>query len=126
MSARIAIVDDDPRIRTLLRLEIEDEGLEARCCSSCAELLAALRECDVDLVLLDLMMPEVDGLECLSLLKKEKFCGVTVMVTSLQDDGKRRQALSEGARDYVLKPEFIDGLPDVIRKYLDLKCIDKE
>ena len=126
MSRRIAIVDDDPRIRALLRLEIEDEGLEAKCCSSCAELLEALKECEIDLVLLDLMMPDVDGLECLSFLREEKFSGVTVMVTSLQDEGKRRQALSKGAEDYVLKPEFIDGLPDVIRKYLDLKYIDKE
>ena len=69
---KIAIVDDDPRIRTLLQLEVEDEGLEAACCSSCAELLEKLRSRDINLVLLDLMMPGIDGLECLSLIKRDK------------------------------------------------------
>ena len=120
---KIAIVDDDPRIRTLLQLEVEDEGLEAACCSSCAELLEKLRNRDIDLVLLDLMMPEIDGIECLSLIKKEDFRGATVMVTALQDEEKKRQALSSGATDYVLKPDFINGLPDVIRKYINLSLI---
>lgn len=121
MATKIAIVDDDPRIRTLLQLEVEDEGLEAACCSSCTELLKKLKDGDIDLVLLDLMMPEVDGIECLSLIKKENFRGVTVMVTALQDEEKKKQALSGGAADYVLKPDFINGLPDVIRKYLNIK-----
>ena len=121
MSSKIAIVDDDPRIRTLLKLEVEDEGLEAACCSSCAELIEKLKGEDIDLVLLDLMMPEIDGIECLSLIKKEKFKGVTVMVTALQDEEKKRQALTGGATDYVLKPDFINGLPDVIRKYINIK-----
>ena len=121
MNPKIAIVDDDPRIRTLLQLEVEDEGLEAACCSSCAELLEKIKSEGIDLVLLDLMMPEIDGIECLSLIKKENFSGITVMVTALQDAEKKRQALTGGAVDYVLKSDFINGLPEVIRKYLNIK-----
>ena len=118
---RIAIVDDDPRIRTLLQIEIEDEGLETACCASCAELIQKLREGPIDLVLLDLMMPEVDGIQCLSLLREENFSGTTVMVTAFQDEKKKQQAIAEGATDYVLKPDFIKGLPDIIKNYLNIK-----
>ena len=122
---RIAIVDDDPRIRTLLQIEIEDEGLEAACCASCAELIQKLKEGPIELVLLDLMMPEVDGIQCLSLLREENFSGTTVMVTALQDEKKKQQAIAGGATDYVLKPDFIKGLPDIIKNYLNIKCFSQ-
>ena len=43
------------------------------------------------------------------------------MVTALQDEKKKQQAIAEGATDYVLKPDFIKGLPDIIKNYLNIK-----
>ena len=116
----VAVVDDDPRIRALLDDELTDEGFKPSLCASGAELLELLDRQPIDLILLDLMMPEMDGLECLQHLKKRRFSGTVVVVTALSDDAKRRQALQSGAKDYVLKPDLFDSLPGLIDQYLRL------
>ena len=116
----VAVVDDDPRIRDLLEDELTDEGFEPCLCASGAELLELVDRQPVDFVLLDLMMPEMDGFECLQHLKKRRFSGTVVVVTALSDDAKRRQALQSGAKDYVLKPDLFDSLPGLIDQYLRL------
>jgi len=116
----VAVVDDDPRIRDLLEDELTDEGFPPSLCASGAELLELVDRQPIDLILLDLMMPEMDGLQCLQHLKKRCFSGTVVVVTALSDDEKRREALESGAKDYVLKPDLFDSLPGLIDQYLRL------
>ena len=66
----VAIVDDDVRIRTLLRLELEDLGALVVCFSSAEEVLNGIGDHSVDLVLLDVGLPEMDGITCLRLLRQ--------------------------------------------------------
>ena len=117
----VAVVDDDPKLRALLNDELSDEGFEAYLCASGIELLELVDRQTIDLILLDLMMPEMDGLQCLQHLKKRRFSGAVVMVTALSDDAKRRAALESGAKNYILKPDLFDSLPGLIDQYLRVK-----
>ena len=64
----VAIVDDDPRLRELIRDELIDEGVEPFVCSDGEALLELLDQRKIDLILLDLMMPKMDGMTCLQRL----------------------------------------------------------
>lgn len=121
---RVAVVDDDPRIRALLEDELSDEGYMPRLCANGRELLELISQEPIDMVLLDLMMPEIDGLQCLEKLREVCYQGTVVIVTALSDDAKRRQALSAGAKDYVLKPDLFDALPRLLGQYLNVKSAD--
>lgn len=118
---KVAVVDDDPRIRALLQDELSDEGVRPYLCASGFEMLELVQQEDIDLILLDLMMPELDGLQCLLKLREIGFSGNVLIVTALSDENKRRAALQAGARDYILKPDLFDTLPRVIDQYLRVK-----
>ena len=119
---KVAVVDDDPRIRALLEDELTDEGFTPCLCASGRELIELVSKQQIEMVLLDLMMPEIDGLQCLEKLREMAYPGPVVIVTALSDDSQRRQALSPGAKDYVLKPDLFDALPRLLHQYLDAKA----
>ena len=119
--AVVAVVDDDPRIRALLEDELIDEGVTPVLCASGYEMLESIKKYDVKLILLDLMMPGMDGFQCLKGLRAQAFQGVVVIVTALSDDSKRREALSEGASDYVVKPNLFSSLPGILDRYIKSK-----
>ena len=112
----VAVVEDNPRIRELLREEILDEGHQILDFSSAEEFLEAFsnREERFDLVLLDLMLPGMDGLCCLRNMRQTSMMPRVVIVTALNDSEKRRQALADGAEDYVLKPDLFQRLPETL------------
>ena len=120
-SPAVAVVDDDPRIRSLLADEFRDEGIEVALCESGFECLELIDQQSIDLLLLDLMMPGMDGMECLRQLKLRDFAGIVVVVTAFSDDSKRREALALGADQYIVKPELFDMLPSLIDQYLIAK-----
>ena len=120
-SAVVAVVDDDPRIRALLEDELIDEGVTPVLCASGYEMLESIKKHDIQLILLDLMMPGMDGFQCLKELRAQAFQGVVVIVTALSDDTKRREALSEGASDYVVKPNLFSSLPGILDRYIKSK-----
>ncbi|MEB3275504.1 MAG: response regulator, partial [Cyanobacteriota bacterium] len=84
-------------------------------CSGGAALLAAAELASVELVLLDLMMPEMDGLSCLKALRAGGFSGRVVMITALCDPAQRQAALAAGASDYRVKTELLDGVTLLLR-----------
>ena len=111
---RVALVEDDPRLQQLISAEIVDEGHECLCFSSSEAFLDVVNHHRFHLVLLDLMLPGMDGLECLrTLIRHRKGSDLprVVIVTALNDADKRREALSIGAEDYVLKPDLFERLP---------------
>ena len=114
----VAIVDDDPRIRELIRDELIDEGVEPIVCSDGEALLKLLDQRQIDLILLDLMMPKMDGMTCLQRLGER--CNVTpiIVVTAYNDDKKRSEAKALGARDFILKPDLFELLPKLLEHYL--------
>jgi DNA-binding response OmpR family regulator len=118
---RVAVVDDDPRIRALLEDELLDMEVEPCLCANGYELLAMLEQSPVDLILLDLMMPGLDGIQCLQRLQELAYPGTVLIFTALSDEAKRREALAAGAKDYVLKPDLFAKLPGLINQYARAK-----
>jgi len=113
----VAIVDDDPRIRELLKEEIQDEGHHVLSFESAESLLGNTSLESIDLVLLDLMMPGMNGLECLKQLHRQachdKLPRI-VVVSALSDPSKQRQVLEAGAESYVIKPDLFERLPTLL------------
>ncbi len=115
---QVAVVDDDPRLRDLLVEELEDLGVHSITCVDGAELLRSLPQERIDLILLDLMMPGMDGLACLAALQELQHGAPVVVVTALSDPQKRQQAMNAGAADYVLKPDLFALLPELLKRHL--------
>lgn len=116
---RILIVEDDEAISNLLHLDLSDEGYICSCAfdgSSAADLL----EKEVyDLILLDIMLPEINGYELLEYIKP---MGIPVIFLTAKADVKDRiQGLRSGADDYIVKPfqsgEVIARIEAVLRRY---------
>ncbi len=103
MSRTILVVDDERNIVDLVRMYLRNEGFETETASNGREALEKARTLQPSLVILDLMLPEMDGLEVARILRKESDIPV-VMLTARGDDVDRIVGLELGADDYVTKP----------------------
>jgi two-component system KDP operon response regulator KdpE len=113
----ILIVDDDPGLRELIRINLEHEGYRVLQASNGIECLNVVREQRPELVLLDVMMPEMDGLEACGRIRQ--FSQVPVlMLTAKVQSTDIVTGLDRGADDYLLKPFNIDELTARIRALL--------
>jgi PAS domain S-box-containing protein len=121
--ARILVVDDEPANRKLLADLVVREGYEALVATGGAEALALLTHEPVDLVLLDLMMPGIDGMAVLTALQaQQRLPALPVVVVTAHDDRKVRiDALTAGAVDFVGKPLDRFEVACRIRTLVDLK-----
>ena len=112
----IAVVEDVPRIGALIHEEICDEGHCCRGFGTAEAFLNDVEQLNPDLVLMDLMLPGMDGLNCLRTFRQMpgfQQCPV-VIVTALNDSAKRRKSRELGAIDYILKPDLFDQLPQLL------------
>jgi excisionase family DNA binding protein len=101
----ILIVDDDARLREFVRVNLEMDGYSVREAASAAEGLAALEEEPPDLILLDVMMPHVDGWEMLRRLQERHGVGaIPVLMFSGKVDTGDDEAAERGAAGFVGKP----------------------
>jgi two-component system alkaline phosphatase synthesis response regulator PhoP len=101
--AKILIVDDEPSILTLVSAYLKPEGYEVFTASDGPSGLKAARAFKPDLVILDLMIPRMDGIELLSRLRRDSDVYV-IMLTARTDETDKVIGLSVGADDYVTKP----------------------
>ena len=100
---RVLVVDDEPHIRTVLRGYLQADGFEVSEAADGEAALAAMREKPPDLVLLDVMMPGIDGLEVLRQLRTFSDAYV-ILVTARTEEVDKLVGLGVGADDYVTKP----------------------
>lgn len=120
---RVLVVDDNSINRDLLRTWLSRQGYEVEEASGGEEGLARIRHNDYDLILLDLVMPDKNGLEVLEILAEEELLGlVPVIILSASDelDGVA-QCLELGADDYVVRPFHMVLLKARIRVAMELK-----
>ena len=101
--ASVLIVDDDPKIRDLLRLYVEREGHRTLFAADGQAALATALEKQPDLVLLDVMLPGLDGFEVMRRLRDESDVPV-ILLTARSGDSDKVIGLDLGADDYVVKP----------------------
>ena len=103
MTTRILTVEDDERIRTALRLALEDEGWEVDEVASGEEALAAFSRVPADVVLVDIMLPGIDGFDICRAIRKSSDVPI-VMITARSDTHDVVAGLEAGADDYLTKP----------------------
>lgn len=120
MSERVLIVDDNEDVRRILELRLGRAGFDVSGAANGREGLDALRTAKWDLVLLDLVMPEVDGFEFLTALQSAQAAPPVVVMTQYDDAANRQRALDLGAARYVGKTSALDrGFPSALRAWVD-------
>jgi two-component system, OmpR family, response regulator ChvI len=103
LASTIALVDDDRNILTSVSIALEAEGFTVRCYSDGAEALRGILQSPVDLAILDIKMPRMDGMELLGQLRKTSKMPV-IFLTSKDDEVDEVLGLRMGADDYIKKP----------------------
>ena len=124
MKNRILIIDDDKELCALLQKNVQAEDIEADYCHSGKEGLTALQEPTYQLVVLDVMMPGIDGFETLERIREQSSIPI-LMLTSKNDSASKVKGLRAGADDYLTKPfnmeEFSARVNSLIRRYTRFK-----
>ncbi len=121
-TSRVLVVEDEPDRRDLLRFPLERDGFQVTKCKSGPEALRLVRAARPDLVLLDLMLPDMDGLEVCRRLRQDLTTQSVpiVMLTARDDEVDRVLGLELGADDYVVKPfsprELVARIRAVLRR----------
>ena len=114
MAGKILVVDDEPEVRQLMEHFLTECGYEVRIAENGRLALAALDTFMADVVLLDMHMPEMDGLETLKRLAARSPSLPVIMVTVNDDVETTTHLLQMGAADYVPKPFNLDYLEQAI------------
>ena len=117
---RILIIDDDKELCVLIKRSVLSEDIEADFCNTGKEGLRKLKEKEYQLVILDVMMPGMDGFETMKEIRKESSLPI-LMFTSKNDNASKVCGLRAGADDYLTKPfdmdELIARIISLIRRY---------
>ncbi|WP_299372957.1 response regulator [uncultured Kiloniella sp.] len=117
---KIVAIDDTPSIRTFLRVSLEDEGAEFHEASTALEGLELCKKVYPDLVVLDLGLPDIDGLEILPEIKKiQPDNKLPVLVLSVRKARETiKEAFDKGASGYLTKPFVVEDLLEIIEEKL--------
>lgn len=103
MAKTILVVDDEVHVQRLLRMYLEQAGYRVQTCGDGPSALAATREMHPDLIVLDLMLPGMDGIEVCNRIRAEQDLPI-IMLTARTTEQDRLKGLRGGADDYVSKP----------------------
>lgn len=117
MTKKILVVDDEERLRVLLQSYLRQEGFEVVTANNGREALFVARQEHPDLIILDLMMPEMDGYGFMNVYTKEASAPVIILTAKL-DEQDKVLGLELGADDYVTKPFSLRELTARIRAVL--------
>src|SRR5947209_2040724 len=117
MPERILIVDDEPQITRVLRAALSTQRYDVRTANDPHEALRLFSEWTPDLVITDLAMPEIDGVEIARTIRKKSNTPIIVLSVRDQDQSKV-DALDAGADDYVTKPFSTQELLARVRAHL--------
>jgi DNA-binding NtrC family response regulator len=113
---RVLVVDDDNLLRKLVTDQLARSGFDAAAAASGQEALDSLRATDCDVVLLDIQMPGLSGLDALRAIRKMEDAPEVVMLTADTSLATGIEAMRLGAYDYLTKPARLDEMEAVIRK----------
>lgn len=126
MQFRILIVDDEEVIRNSISLYLRREGYLVNVCATGEEGLRRIEELSPDLLLLDVKLPKLGGLDVLKRAKELKDDLIVIMITAYGSVESAVQAMKAGAYDYITKPLDLDELDVIIKKGLETVGLKKE
>ncbi|GGH53952.1 MULTISPECIES: response regulator transcription factor [Paenibacillus] len=121
MRSTILIVDDDEKIVSMLRRGLAFEGYDVQTASNGAEGLSKLMDKEPDIVVLDVMMPQIDGFEVCRRLREAGSTVPVLMLTAKDEVQSRVTGLDTGADDYLVKPFALEELLARVRALLRRK-----
>lgn len=120
---KILIVDDEKEIRDLIDIYLRNEGYDTLKASDGIEALNILNSNDVQLIILDVMMPKLDGIQACMKIREEKNTPI-IMLSAKSEDMDKIMGLTTGADDYITKPfnplELIARVKSQLRRYIKL------
>ena len=121
VSGRIVVAEDDPKQARMLKLYLEREGHSVIVAEDGLAAVEAIRRRSPDLVLLDMMMPELDGLDVCRVVRAESDVPI-IMITARNDEDDMLRGLDLGADDYITKPyrprELVARVRAMLRRHL--------
>ncbi|HEY7322660.1 MAG TPA: sigma-54 dependent transcriptional regulator [Candidatus Binatia bacterium] len=123
---RVLIVDDDPASRRLLEVRLRPLECDVATAGNGEQALAAIRKDVPDLVLLDLQMPKMGGIEVLRALRKETIDVPVIVITAHGSVETAVEAMKEGAYDFITKPVDANHFDIVVRKLLEREGLKRE
>ncbi len=112
------VVDDDPRIRASLKAEFEDLGLASCFFGNAFDLIDYVAAETVSGVFVDLLLPQMSGIECIKRLRLIGYEGHIFVFTGLCDSAIKQEALEAGADDYFVKSDLFFNLEGIVSRCL--------
>ncbi len=128
---RICIVDDDPFLLDMYNIKFQQAGYDVTCFTDSEKALATLREDNsFDVILLDLVMPKIDGFQVLKTIREENLCGTNTMVVILSNQGQDKDiSMAEelGIDGYLIKANTLPSeVLDYVRNLISKKETPEE
>ena len=122
-TAHILVVDDDPNSREIVQTFLESRGYSVRTAANGEAALAAVQGQVPELILLDVMMPGMDGWEVARTLKDHAdYADIrVVMMTARSDFSDKQKGLQAGADDYLVKPIQLEDLGNTVKRNLEVR-----
>ncbi|HEX67678.1 MAG TPA: sigma-54-dependent Fis family transcriptional regulator [bacterium] len=124
--ARILIVDDEIKMARLLEITLKNEGYQVEKAYSSHEALKKIKSKSYDVVVTDLKMPGMDGIELLRIVKKNYPSTQVIMITAFGTIQSAVKAMKEGAFHYLTKPLNLEELKEVLKGALKVKKLEEE
>ena len=118
LPATIMVVDDEPRACRLFEKILREENYQVVTATSGRQALALASEVQPHLILLDIVMPEMDGVATFRELRRLGYFGMVIMLTAQGTLHTAREAMMLGAYDYITKPFNLEFLKSVVREGL--------
>lgn len=118
--ANILVIDDSPTVSSTVGWMLRGQGHKVSVARDGLSALNTLRTCHPDLVLLDILLPHVDGIQLCSLIRADpQYTDLPIiMLSGVSNDADIERAFQAGANDYVVKPVNDDYLMDLIQRHL--------
>jgi two-component system alkaline phosphatase synthesis response regulator PhoP len=129
MKKKILVVDDEPSISMLIEFNLKLAGYEVHCVYDGEAVFEAIQSFRPDLIILDLMLPKMDGFQVCRKLRSQNNLVPIIMLTAMQDLSDKIAGLDNGADDYMTKPfspqELISRIQAIIRRIQTLPSSSK-
>ncbi len=120
MNKKVLIVEDERSIVTLIKYNVEQAGFQTDVAFDGEEAIKKFHDNEYDLIILDLMLPKIDGLEICKYIRSENKSIPILMVTALNEEEDIINGLNSGADDYITKPfspkELVARMHAVLRR----------